>query len=86
MYLPFTYSLKDALQDRLGRAMMSLIPQETLNELQQYFIVDFAGVFLWTIIFLVIGVALGRTIAKYDHRARRGSLGTRSTFTDLYFG
>lgn len=47
---------------------MGLIPQETLNELQKYFIVDFAGVFLWTTIFLVIGVVLGRTITKYENR------------------
>ncbi len=68
MYLPFTYSLRDALQDRIGQALMGLIPQETLNELQKYFIVDFAGVFLWTTIFLVIGVVLGRTITKYENR------------------
>ena len=62
MYLPFTYSLRDALQDRIGAALMNLIPQETLNELQRYFIVDTAGVLVWTIIFLTIGVAIGRTL------------------------
>jgi hypothetical protein len=64
MYLPFTYSLRDALQDRIGAALMNLIPQETLNELQRYFIVDIAGVLVWTIIFLAIGVAIGRTKNK----------------------
>jgi hypothetical protein len=64
MYLPFTYSLRDALQDRIGAALMNLIPQETLNELQRYFIVDIAGVLVWTIIFLTIGVAIGRTKNK----------------------
>lgn len=64
MYLPFTYSLKDALQDQIGEALMNLIPQETLNELQRYFIVDTAGVLVWTIIFLAIGVVVGRTLKK----------------------
>jgi hypothetical protein len=64
MYLPFTYSLKDALQDSIGAALMNLIPQETLNELQRYFIVDTAGVLAWTIIFLAIGVVIGRTLKK----------------------
>lgn len=43
---------------------MNLIPQETLNELQRYFIVDTAGVLVWTIIFLAIGVVIGRTLKK----------------------
>jgi hypothetical protein len=64
MYLPFTYSLKDALQDRIGAALMNLIPQETLNDLQRYFIVDTAGVLVWTIIFLAIGIVIGRTLKK----------------------
>lgn len=64
MYLPFTYSLRDALQDRIGSALMNLMPQETLNELQKYFIVDTAGVLVWTIIFLAIGVVIGRTLKK----------------------
>ena len=64
MYLPFIYSLKDALQDSIGAALMNLIPQETLNELQRYFIVDTAGVLVWTIIFLAIGVVMGRTLRK----------------------
>ncbi len=43
---------------------MNLMPQETLNELQKYFIVDTAGVLVWTIIFLAIGVVIGRTLKK----------------------
>jgi hypothetical protein len=64
MYLPFTYSLKDALQDRIGAALMNMIPEETLNELQRYFIVDTAGVLVWSIIFLALGVVIGRTLKK----------------------
>lgn len=64
MYLPFTYSLRDALQDRIGSALMSLMPQETLGELQAYYIVDSAGVLVWTLVFLAIGVMIGRALKK----------------------
>jgi hypothetical protein len=64
MYLPFTYSLRDALQDRIGSALMSLMPQETLGELQAYYIVDGAGVIVWTLVFLAIGVMIGRALKK----------------------
>ena len=64
MYLPFTYSLREALQDRIGSALMSLMPQETLGELQAYYIVDSAGVLVWTLVFLAIGVIIGRALKK----------------------
>jgi len=41
-----------------------MIPEETLNELQRYFIVDTAGVLVWSIIFLALGVVIGRTLKK----------------------
>ena len=64
MYLPFTYSLRDALQDRIGSALMSLIPQETPREPQNYYIVDTADILVWTLVFLAIGVIIGRALKK----------------------
>jgi len=60
MILPFMNSLKDVLRDLIGTTLYDLIPQATINTLGEYYIVDIVGILVWTVIFLLIGILLGR--------------------------
>ena len=61
MFIPFSYSLENAALDIFGVFLMSQIPQETLDTLQQYWIVDAPGMIVWTLLTLAFGIYVGRT-------------------------
>ena len=60
MLIPFFYSFKDALKDMIGATLYNMIPQASIQQLGQYYIVDAAGIIVWTIVFFIIGIILGR--------------------------
>lgn len=60
MLIPFSYSLSDAALDLFGAIIMSQLPQESLDALSQYWIVDQSDMMVWALLTLIIGIYIGR--------------------------
>jgi hypothetical protein len=78
IYFPFTYSLKKAVLDRAGPSLTPFLTQNTLEKLDNYFIVDTSGLLIWSLTILAIGLYVGRNLPKFRSRI---SLGT-NVFTE----
>jgi hypothetical protein len=59
MYLPLTYSFADALQEVLGN-LYGLVPNDVIQSLEQYYIVDIPGMIVWSLGILILGILIGK--------------------------
>jgi hypothetical protein len=67
MMLPFFHSLRSILERRLGD-LVNLIPQGLFAELEKYHVVDAEGVLVWSLGFLLLGMAIGYLTRGYTRR------------------
>ena len=46
--------------DLLGILLFNEIPEEAITEMKNFFIVDIQGIAAWSLLFLIVGLIIGR--------------------------